>query len=146
MQRLVLIFKTLLSVGSSGNCVIILHMKVVTNSTFFSLENHLRTYQTLTVNDVIGVEYDNFTYEFDVIELKPQNAVSILDSDVTVDILEPLELQKIVHTELKFEETKQINLTKGQSSYFQGKIQMQRIHIHFVLVLDLPITNIFGHS
>jgi len=80
----------------------------------------LRTYQTLTVNDVIGIEYDNFTYEFDVMELKPEPAVSILDSDVTVDILEPLELQKIIHTELKFEETKQINLSKGQFAYFQG--------------------------
>ncbi len=89
-------------------------------SYFCRLENHLRTYQTLTVNDVIGVEYDNFAYEFDVIELKPQHAVSILDSDVTVDILEPLEMQKIIHTEMKFEETKQIKLTKGQSAYFQG--------------------------
>jgi hypothetical protein len=102
---------------------------VCTNNNFLgSLENHLRTYQTLTENDVIGVEYDNFMYEFDVIAVQPQKAVSILDSDVSVDILEPLELQKIFHTEVNFGETKPFNLKKGEYAYFQGKIRiLQRL-------------------
>jgi hypothetical protein len=100
------------------------------------LENHLRTYQTLTENDVIGVEYDNFMYEFDVIAVQPQKAVSILDSDVSVDILEPLELQKIFHTEVNFGETKPFNLKKGEYAYFQVKVNDPSTHLNIKLAFE----------
>lgn len=81
----------------------------------------------MTENDVIGIEYDHFTYEFDVIAVQPSHAVSILDSDVSVDIMEPLELQKIFHMEVKFGDTKQFNLKKGEYAYFKGKIRIWKM-------------------
>jgi hypothetical protein len=45
-----------------------------------SLESQLRKYSTLTLHDLIVIEHQNVTYNFTVLELKPNFAVSILGS------------------------------------------------------------------
>ncbi|KAG2214422.1 hypothetical protein INT47_000978 [Mucor saturninus] len=52
-----------------------------------ALEAHLRAhYNTLTKGQVLSCRYGGRTYQFKVLDLKPQNAVSITDTDLEVDI------------------------------------------------------------
>jgi ubiquitin fusion degradation protein 1 len=53
------------------------------------LEKALRTYSCLTEGDVISVEYDGSQYPLEVLELKPQKAVSIIETDCEVDFQVP---------------------------------------------------------
>ncbi|KAI8990997.1 ubiquitin fusion degradation protein UFD1-domain-containing protein [Mycotypha africana] len=56
-----------------------------------ALEAHLRQhYQTLTVNQPLSCRYGDQAYHFKVVDLKPQEAVSIVDTDLEVD-LDPIE-------------------------------------------------------
>lgn len=52
-----------------------------------ALEAHLRGhYNTLTKGQVLSCRYGERTYQFKVLDLKPQDAVSITDTDLEVDI------------------------------------------------------------
>lgn len=52
-----------------------------------ALEAHLRGhYNTLTKGQLLSCRYGGRTYQFKVLELKPQDAVSITDTDLEVDI------------------------------------------------------------
>jgi len=53
------------------------------------LENSLRNFATLTVGDVIAIYYNHHKYEIEIIETKPANAISIIETDVNVDFLPP---------------------------------------------------------
>lgn len=56
-----------------------------------AFEAHLRThYNTLTVGQVLNCRYGSKTYPFLVVDLKPDQAVCITDTDLEVD-LEPME-------------------------------------------------------
>jgi len=54
------------------------------------LEIKLRNYACLTKGDVIAVEYNNKSYEFLVQDLKPANAVSIIECDMNVEFDAPV--------------------------------------------------------
>jgi len=54
------------------------------------LEIKLRSYACLTKGDVIAIEYNNKSYEFSVQELKPANAVSIIECDMNVEFDAPV--------------------------------------------------------
>lgn len=48
------------------------------------LEHALRSFACLTVGDIIAINYNDKHYEFNVLELKPRNAVSIIECDMNV--------------------------------------------------------------
>lgn len=48
------------------------------------LERALRTFACLTVGDTIAINYNDIRYELNVLELKPPNAVSIIECDMNV--------------------------------------------------------------
>lgn len=48
------------------------------------LERALRTFACLTLDDTIAINYNDKRYEFNVLELNPPNAVSIIECDMNV--------------------------------------------------------------
>ncbi|CAK0858484.1 unnamed protein product, partial [Prorocentrum cordatum] len=58
------------------------------------LENSLRNFATLTVGDSIVINYNQKTYEIEVVECKPTNAISIIEADVNVDFAPPKDYQE----------------------------------------------------
>jgi ubiquitin fusion degradation protein 1 len=55
------------------------------------LETTLRKYTCLTVNDSILIDYNDKRYFIDVVETRPGDAVSIVDTDCEVDFAPPLD-------------------------------------------------------
>mmetsp|Transcript_32122 Transcript_32122/g.44536 ORF Transcript_32122/g.44536 Transcript_32122/m.44536 type:complete len:327 (+) Transcript_32122:294-1274(+) len=55
------------------------------------LETSLRNYSCMTVGDSFMVSYNNKKYFIDVIEAKPNNAISIIETDCEVDFAPPLD-------------------------------------------------------
>jgi ubiquitin fusion degradation protein 1 len=53
------------------------------------LENSLRNFATLTVGDIVVIEYNQKKYEIEIADCKPANAVSIIEADVNVDFAPP---------------------------------------------------------
>lgn len=53
------------------------------------LEHTLRKYTCLTVGDVFVVNYNNKNYEIEVKEAKPQNAISVVETDCQVNFEAP---------------------------------------------------------
>lgn len=58
------------------------------------LENSLRNFATLTVGDIVALDYNNKKYEIEIIECKPANAISIIEADVNVDFAPPKDYQE----------------------------------------------------
>jgi ubiquitin fusion degradation protein 1 len=58
------------------------------------LENSLRNFATLTVGDSIVINYNQKTYEIEVVECKPTQAISIIEADVNVDFAPPKDYQE----------------------------------------------------
>ncbi|CEG67259.1 hypothetical protein RMATCC62417_03716 [Rhizopus microsporus] len=58
------------------------------------LEKALRNFSTLTVDDVIQINYNNKVYEIKVLEVKPSNeehlGISIVETDLEVDFAPPV--------------------------------------------------------
>mmetsp|Transcript_37563 Transcript_37563/g.94215 ORF Transcript_37563/g.94215 Transcript_37563/m.94215 type:complete len:203 (-) Transcript_37563:1275-1883(-) len=53
------------------------------------LEAKLRNFTCLTKSDTIAIEYNDMIYWLNVIEVKPGNAISIVETDVNVDFIAP---------------------------------------------------------
>lgn len=62
------------------------------------LERALRTFACLTVGDMIVINYNNKRYEMSVLELKPANAVTIIECDMNVSV--KLGVYMLVHTRI----------------------------------------------
>ncbi|KAI9123811.1 hypothetical protein K1719_005111 [Acacia pycnantha] len=58
------------------------------------LETTLRNFTCLTTGDSFMVEYNNKKYYIDVIETKPANAITIVNTDCEVDLALPLDYMK----------------------------------------------------
>ncbi|KAL6211468.1 hypothetical protein ACLB2K_016694 [Fragaria x ananassa] len=58
------------------------------------LETTLRNFSCLTVGDSIMVAYNNKKYYIDIIESKPSNATSIIETDCEVDFAPPLDYKE----------------------------------------------------
>ncbi|XP_952190.1 ubiquitin fusion degradation protein (UFD1 homologue), putative [Theileria annulata] len=67
------------------------------------LENALRNYATLTVGDVIPIHYIQTVYLFQIMDLKPAKACSIIETDMEVEFdmpaPEPKEEEKAMETD-----------------------------------------------
>ena len=59
-----------------------------------SLETTLRNFSCLTVGDNIMVAYNNKKYYIDIIEAKPAQAISIIETDCEVDFAPPLDYKE----------------------------------------------------
>ncbi|KAL6218434.1 hypothetical protein ACLB2K_011647 [Fragaria x ananassa] len=58
------------------------------------LETTLRNFSCLTVGDSIMVAYNNKKYYIDIMESKPSNAISIIETDCEVDFAPPLDYKE----------------------------------------------------
>ncbi|KAK1570905.1 hypothetical protein Q3G72_008863 [Acer saccharum] len=58
------------------------------------LETTLRNYSCLTTGDSIMVAYNNKKYYIDIIETKPYNAITIIETDCEVDFAPPLDYKE----------------------------------------------------
>ncbi|XP_015570969.1 ubiquitin fusion degradation protein 1 homolog [Ricinus communis] len=58
------------------------------------LETTLRNYSCLTTGDSIMVAYNNKKYYIDIVETKPSNAISIIETDCEVDFAPPLDYKE----------------------------------------------------
>ncbi|KAK4258306.1 hypothetical protein QN277_007766 [Acacia crassicarpa] len=58
------------------------------------LETTLRNFSCLTAGDSIMVAYNNKKYYIDIIETKPANAISIIETDCEVDFAPPLDYKE----------------------------------------------------
>ncbi|XP_033627714.1 ubiquitin recognition factor in ER-associated degradation protein 1-like isoform X2 [Asterias rubens] len=54
------------------------------------LENILRGFACLTKGDMIAINYNNKSYELQVLETKPSDAVSIIECDMSVEFAAPI--------------------------------------------------------
>jgi ubiquitin fusion degradation protein 1 len=55
------------------------------------LEKHLRSFSAMTKGIVFAFKYNDTTFKFNVLEVKPANAVSIIETDINVDFAPPLD-------------------------------------------------------
>lgn len=67
---------------------------IILTSFSCSLETTLRNYSCLTTGDSIMVAYNNKKYYIDIIETKPSNAISIIETDCEVDFAPPLDYKE----------------------------------------------------
>ncbi|KAL6526051.1 hypothetical protein OROHE_015575 [Orobanche hederae] len=58
------------------------------------LETTLRNFSCLTTGDSIMVAYNNKKYYIDIVESKPSNAISIIETDCEVDFAPPLDYKE----------------------------------------------------
>ncbi|EES04645.1 ubiquitin fusion degradation protein 1 homolog [Sorghum bicolor] len=58
------------------------------------LEKTLRNFSCLTTGDSIMVAYNNKKYYIDIVETKPSNAISIIETDCEVDFAPPLDYKE----------------------------------------------------
>ncbi|CAN7017490.1 unnamed protein product, partial [Brassica oleracea var. botrytis] len=58
------------------------------------LETALRNYSCLTTGDSIMVPYNNKKYFIDIVETKPANGISIIETDCEVDFAPPLDYKE----------------------------------------------------
>ncbi|KAI8108499.1 hypothetical protein M9434_006524 [Picochlorum sp. BPE23] len=55
------------------------------------LETTLRGFSCLTVGDTIPIHYNNKVYQIDIIDAKPAEAISVIETDCNVDFAPPLD-------------------------------------------------------
>lgn len=70
------------------------------------LEANLRFFTCLSKKDVIAVDYNNKIYWLNVVEVKPGNAVSIIETDINVEFNHPMYKNNIENISKKIEEKK----------------------------------------
>ncbi len=74
------------------------------------LENALRNFSCLTKDQTIAIQHGDETFHLDVLEVKPGNAISIVETDVNVDFAPPKDYKE---EEFKRPEKKETNSTTG---------------------------------
>jgi len=62
-----------------------------TLSLIYRLEKNLRNFSCLTVGDKITINYNNKKYYIGIVEGKPKNAVTVIETDCEVDFAPPLD-------------------------------------------------------
>lgn len=96
------------------------------------LENALRSFACLTVEDLIEFKYNDKIYELRVLETKPGRAVSIIECDMNVDFAPPLgykepervkqqESEEHMEHEVMDEEDNSFKVFQGRGNRLDGK-------------------------
>lgn len=91
------------------------------------LETTLRQHATLSQNDVLTVKHGVLTYHLHVLELKPSSSVSVLETDIEVDIMGPDSLpektnQQHVLKPLTFGKSESGTINEGEYVYYKFSI------------------------
>ncbi|KAI4300081.1 hypothetical protein L6164_033498 [Bauhinia variegata] len=90
------------------------------------LETSLRKFSCLTTGDTIMVEYNNRKYFIDILETKPANAVSIIETDCEVDFAPPLDYKeprkRVAAAESQVETQPKFNPFSGTARRLDGKL------------------------
>ncbi|KAI9267709.1 ubiquitin fusion degradation protein UFD1-domain-containing protein [Helicostylum pulchrum] len=86
-----------------------------------ALEAHLRGhYNTLTQGQNISCRFGGHLYQFKVLELKPQEAVSITDTDLEVDIQHEAPFEQVKMAQVKLNETvSHVTIDKNDYKYWK---------------------------
>lgn len=86
-----------------------------------ALEAHLRGhYNTLTQGQNISCRFGGHLYQFKVLELKPQEAVSITDTDLEVDIQHEAPFEQVKMTQVKLNEAvSHVTIDKDDYKYWK---------------------------
>jgi ubiquitin fusion degradation protein 1 len=92
------------------------------------LENTLRNYATLTQGDHIVIPYNTKTFEIEILECKPSNAIQIIEADVQVDFAPPKDYKDpapvaAIATQVQEEsdEEEQVDPFTGEGKRIDGK-------------------------
>ncbi|KAM7275785.1 hypothetical protein ACFE04_017651 [Oxalis oulophora] len=87
------------------------------------LETILRRHTTLSQDDVLVVNYGNLSYKLRVLELKPSTSISVLETDIEVDIVSPEEglesKNQYILKQLKFGESESGWVEEGNYMYYK---------------------------
>ena len=78
------------------------------------LEKKLRWYSALTKGDTIVIKHADKQYNIDVIDVKPGSAISIIETDLNTEFVEPLD-----YKDTKIEEPEAETLVNKNESVFQ---------------------------
>lgn len=73
------------------------------------LENALRNFTTLTVNDIIELNYNNHIYKIKILEVKPESktgGICVIETDLVTDFATPVGYVEPDYEKLKEENTK----------------------------------------
>ncbi|XP_071177901.1 ubiquitin recognition factor in ER-associated degradation protein 1-like [Mytilus edulis] len=81
------------------------------------LENMLRSFACLTKGDVIPIKYNEREYYLQVLETKPDDAISIIDCDMNVDMALPVGYQEPKRPEKKHDEDVEMDSPLDISKY-----------------------------
>ncbi|XP_057428621.1 uncharacterized protein LOC130722048 [Lotus japonicus] len=100
-----------------------------------ALETALRSYSCLTTGDTIMIAYNNKKYYIDVVETRPSHAVSIIETDVEVEFVQPLDYQepeKQIMLPAEAEDalaskTPQFSAFNGSARRLDGKLSTQSV-------------------
>ena len=68
------------------------------------LENALRNFACLTKGDVIAIQYNNRQYELCVLEVRPKNAVCIIECDISLEFDAPVGYEPEKHSRVECDE------------------------------------------
>eukprot|EP00735_Rhodelphis_limneticus_P013690 TRINITY_DN7644_c0_g1::TRINITY_DN7644_c0_g1_i1::g.18645::m.18645 TRINITY_DN7644_c0_g1::TRINITY_DN7644_c0_g1_i1::g.18645 ORF type:complete len:349 (+),score=72.38,sp/Q9VTF9/UFD1_DROME/47.15/2e-75,UFD1/PF03152.9/6.2e-79,CDC48_2/PF02933.12/7e+03,CDC48_2/PF02933.12/0.13,Med3/PF11593.3/3.7 TRINITY_DN7644_c0_g1_i1:96-1142(+) len=97
------------------------------------LEAQLRNYSALTKGDTIVINYNGKRYCIDILESKPADAISIIETDLQVDFAAPLDYKEpppptaakpspvIQPQQAKVEELPQLDVFTGQGYRLDGR-------------------------
>lgn len=89
------------------------------------LETSLRQHATLSEGDVLTVNHGALTYHLRVLQLKPSSSVSVLETDIEVDVMGPESPEKTNHhvlTPLIFGKLESGVVDEGNYSYYKFSI------------------------
>ncbi|OII71986.1 ubiquitin fusion degradation protein 1 [Cryptosporidium andersoni] len=90
------------------------------------LETALRGFATLTIGDTIVIQYNDASYKVEILETKPANAISIIETDIQVDFAPPPDyvepgVQRIATTPDELLGTSRETLFSGYGQRLDGK-------------------------
>ena len=74
------------------------------------LEKHLRDYACMSKGDVFQFSYNDKMFAFNVLEVRPGNAVSIVETDMNVDFAPPLDYVEPEYTPVQKKEPQEAEL------------------------------------
>ncbi|XP_031393501.1 uncharacterized protein LOC116205144 [Punica granatum] len=90
------------------------------------LETSLRQHATLSQGDIFTVSYGELTYKLQVLDLKPSSTVSVLETDIEVDIVSPGNgsegTNQPVLSPLKFGASESGVIEEGHYAYYKFSI------------------------
>ncbi|CAR28986.1 hypothetical protein ZYGR_0W00140 [Zygosaccharomyces rouxii] len=95
------------------------------------LENVLRKFSTLTVDDIIEINYNDSLYRIKVLEVKPDTSsrgVCVIETDLVTDFAPPVGYVEPDYKELQKQKAEEIRRTKQDPSAHENGSMSRRIN------------------